>query len=239
MKLQHITATAMTVLVVIWRYGGFEERAQRAMTAAWTLRAAGAAYSPGMATSARDLQPPDRVPANVNAAADGIVVGDGPVVIDAFEDFQCPFCRMFEEQSGAVLRQLAVDHVASLVYHPLAFLDAASTTRYSSRASSASGCAADAGRFADFHDMLYINQPPEGSAGLSDDELIEIGASLGVDDPDFPRCVSAHAYLPWTAYVTARAIAVGVQGTPTVMVNGTPVPANAGMILAAAGALVG
>jgi protein-disulfide isomerase len=191
-----------------------------------------------MSSTAQDLQRPERIPANVNAAADGVVVGDGPVVIDAYEDFQCPFCRMFEEQSGAVLRQLAADHVASVVYHPLAFLDAASTTQYSSRASSASGCAADAGRFADFHDVLYLNQPPEGSEGLSDDLLVELGVSLGIDDPDFPRCVSAHAYFPWTAYVTARAIARGVQGTPTVLVNGRSVPANAAMILAATGALV-
>jgi protein-disulfide isomerase len=191
-----------------------------------------------MASNAQDLQRPDRVPANVNAAADGIVVGDGPALIDAYEDFLCPFCRMFEEQTGATLRQLAVEHVASVVYHPLAFLDGASTSQYSSRASSASGCAADAGRFADFHDILYLNQPPEGSAGLSDDLLIELGVGLGIDDPAFPRCVAGHAYFPWTAYVTARAIARGVAGTPTVFVNGTPVPANARMILAAAGALV-
>ncbi|MDX6728360.1 MAG: hypothetical protein QOK49_3165 [Baekduia sp.] len=191
-----------------------------------------------MASTSRDLQPPERIPANVNAYADGVVVGDGPVLIDAYEDFQCPFCRMFEEQSGATLRQLAAEHVASVVYHPLAFLDAASTTQYSSRAASASGCAADAGRFLDFHDALYVNQPPEGSAGLSDELLIELGARLGIDDEDFPRCVAAHAYVPWTAYVTARAIARGVQGTPTILVNGTSVPANAAMILAAAGALV-
>jgi protein-disulfide isomerase len=191
-----------------------------------------------MASNAQDLQRPDRVPANVSAAADGVVVGDGSVLIDAYEDFQCPFCRMFEEQAGPTLRQLAVEHVASVVYHPLAFLDAASTTQYSSRASSASGCAADAGRFLDFHDILYANQPPEGSAGLSDEVLIELGAGLGIGDADFPRCVAARAYFPWSAFVAARAIARGVHGTPTVFVNGTPVPANARMILAAAGAPV-
>jgi protein-disulfide isomerase len=191
-----------------------------------------------MASTSRDLHPPDRVPANVNVLADGIAVGDGPVLIDAYEDFQCPFCRMFEEQSGETLRRLAAEHVASVVYHPLAFLDAASTTQYSSRASSASACAADAGRFLDFHDALYVNQPPEGSAGLSDELLIELGARIGIDDQDFPGCVAAHAYLPWTAYVTARAIARGVQGTPTILVNGTSVPANSAMILAAAGAPV-
>jgi protein-disulfide isomerase len=191
-----------------------------------------------MASTSRDLQPPDRVPANVNVLADGIAVGDGPVLIDAYEDFQCPFCRMFEEQSGETLRRLAAEHVASVVYHPLAFLDAASTTQYSSRASSASACAADAGRFLDFHDALYVNQPPEGSAGLGDELLIELGARIGIDDQDFPGCVAAHAYLPWTAYVTARAIARGVQGTPTILVNGTSVPANSAMILAAAGAPV-
>jgi protein-disulfide isomerase len=186
-----------------------------------------------MATSPQALQRPDRVPAHVNDAGDGVVVGDGPIGIDAYEDFQCPFCRMFEEQSGATLRQLIAQRIATVVYHPLAFLDAASTTRYSSRASTASGCAADAGRFADYHDILYVNQPPEGSAGLTDEQLIALGVGIGIDNADFPRCVALHAYLSWTEYVTERAIARGVQGTPTVLVDGRPVPANAGMILAA------
>ncbi|MGH8938319.1 MAG: DsbA family protein, partial [Actinomycetes bacterium] len=71
------------------------------------------------------------------------MVGAGSVAVDAYIDFQCPFCRMFEEQSGPTLRRMVAERLISLVYHPLAFLDALSTNHYSSRGSSSSGCAAD------------------------------------------------------------------------------------------------
>jgi protein-disulfide isomerase len=187
--------------------------------------------------AATDIPRPARIPAEANESGDGIVLGSGPAQIDAYIDFQCPFCRMFEERSGATLDRLVSEGVATLVYHPLGFLDQLSTTRYSSRASSASGCASDAGGFAPFKDALFANQPPEGGPGLSDDELVEIGRLVGIADDSFPRCVTGHAYLEWTAYVTARALARGVSGTPTVFVAGVPVPANPDTIVAAVAAV--
>jgi protein-disulfide isomerase len=187
--------------------------------------------------AAPEIPRPARVPAGANASGDGIALGSGPVPIDAYIDFQCPFCRMFEERSGATLARLVSEDRVTLVYHPLGFLDQLSTTRYSSRASSASGCASDAGAFAPFKDALFANQPPEGGAGLSDEELVVLGQAAGIDDAAFARCVTGHAYLEWTAYVTERALARGVSGTPTVLVAGVPVPANPDTIEAAVAAV--
>ncbi len=187
--------------------------------------------------TAPSVDRPARVPAGANSAGDGIVVGAGPVTVDAFIDFQCPFCRMFEEQAGPALRRMVAAGEIGVVYHPLAFLDQLSTDHYSSRSSSASGCAADHGEFAQYATALFANQPPEGGPGLSDAELIQIGHALGMSGEEFDRCVEAHAYLPWTAYVTGRAVAAGVQGTPTVFVAGQPVPANARTIAAAVAAV--
>jgi protein-disulfide isomerase len=189
-----------------------------------------------MAHIATDIRRPARVPDHTNADGDGVAVGTGPVVIDAYEDFLCPFCRMFEERSGATLHRLVDEELATVVYHPLGFLDRASTTAYSSRAAAASGCAADRGRFLAFHDILYANQPPEAGPGLSDEELIALGAQVGLTDDGFATCVTEHAHLPWVAYVTERAIARGVSGTPTVMVEGVNIPANREMIVAAVSA---
>jgi protein-disulfide isomerase len=191
-----------------------------------------------MAQTTADIARPARIPAAANEAGDGIVLGDGPVTVDAYIDFLCPFCRMFEERSGPTLDRLLADGLIRLVYHPLGFLDRLSTTAYSSRASAASGCAADFGRFAEYKDVLFANQPPEGGPGLSDDELTALGRLVGLDDPGFARCVEQGAHLPWTAYVTARAMARGVSGTPSVFVENTPVPANPETITLAVAALV-
>jgi protein-disulfide isomerase len=184
------------------------------------------------------VQPPATLPAGVTPEGDGIVLGEGAARVDAYIDFLCPFCRMFEERSAPVLNRLLDGGTISLVYHPLGFLDPLSTTRYSSRASAASGCASDFGRFRQYKDLLFANQPPEGGPGLSQEQLVELGALAGVTDPGFGACVANGAYLPWTEYVTGRAAERGVSGTPSVFVAGIPVPANGEVIAAAVAQVV-
>ncbi|MGH4025256.1 MAG: DsbA family protein [Pseudonocardiaceae bacterium] len=178
------------------------------------------------------------VPASATEAGDGVVVGSGPVPVDTYIDFQCPFCRQFELASGATLTNLVRDGLISLIYHPMNFLDPASTNRYSTRAAASSGCAADGSRFAEYAHVLFVNQPPEGGPGLTDDELITLGATAGLDEAQFGACVRNGTYLSWPSYVTERAVARGVNGTPTVFVAGLPVPANARMIAAAVASVV-
>jgi protein-disulfide isomerase len=178
------------------------------------------------------LSIPERVPAGTEADGDGIVIGGGPATVDLYIDFICPFCRQFEEASASVLAAIVAANAASLVYHPLGFLDRLSSTGYSSRAAAASGCASDGNKFIEYKDVLFRNQPEEGGAGLSDAELAELGLALGLD-PGLERCIGEGRYLEWAAYVTARAPERGVSGTPTAFVDGVPVPADGRTIAAA------
>ena len=184
------------------------------------------------------VAPPPLLPAGVTPHGDGIVVGSGAVTVDAYIDFLCPFCRQFETVSGPALKEMVRDGFITLVYHPLGFLDRLSTTAYSSRAAAASGCASDGGRFVEFKDALFAVQPEEGGPGLSDEQLVAVGAEVGLSAEPFGDCVLAGRYLPWTAFVTERAAELGVSGTPSVYVAGTPVPASARAIAAAVGAAV-
>ncbi|HEY6759118.1 MAG TPA: thioredoxin domain-containing protein [Baekduia sp.] len=167
---------------------------------------------------------PAAIPAGATPEGDGVLLGDGPVLVDAYVDFLCPYCRQFEDTAGDALDAMIANHEIRLAYHPLGFLDRLSTTRYSTRAAAASGCGADAGRFRPYARALFDHQPPEGGAGLSDDELGALGAPAGRTDPAFAECVAAGAHLPWVPYVTERAIERGVDGTPSVYVAGAPVP---------------
>ena len=175
---------------------------------------------------------PRSVPASATPESDGVVVGAGQVRVDAFIDFLCPFCRRFELSSGPVLASLVADGQVSLAYHPMNFLDEASTTNYSTRAAAASGCAADQGKFLDFAHALFVNQPPEGGPGLSDEELAGLGKTAGLDVTALAACMSNGRYLDWPTYVTARAVAAGVEATPTVLVEGAPVQPDAQLIAA-------
>jgi protein-disulfide isomerase len=178
---------------------------------------------------------PSRVPAGATPEGDGVLIGDGPVRVDAFIDFLCPYCRQFELASAQTLASLVADRLVSLVYHPMNFLDAASSTNYSTRAAAASGCAADQGRFVEYAHALFVAQPPEGGPGLSDAELAEVAQSAGLTDPAFTTCLAEGPYLDWPPYVTERATAAGVTGTPTVLVAGTVVRPEPNAIAAAVG----
>jgi len=46
---------------------------------------------------------PSRFPAGATQEGDAVVIGDGPVRVDAFIDFLCPYCRRFELSSGPAL----------------------------------------------------------------------------------------------------------------------------------------
>jgi protein-disulfide isomerase len=100
---------------------------------------------------------PSRVPAGATSEGDGVVVGRGPVRVDAFIDFLCPYCRRFELSAGQMLGDLVADGRISLVHHPMG----------------------------------------------------------------------------WPPYVTERAVALGVEGTPTVLVAGAATPADAQAIATA------
>jgi protein-disulfide isomerase len=163
---------------------------------------------------------PSRVPAGATPEGDAIVVGDGPVRVDVFIDFLCPYCRRFELSSGPALAGLVAGQLACLAYHPMNFLDQASTTNYSTRAAAASGCAADNGRFPGYAHALFADQPPEGGPGLSDAELARLGDAVGLTGAAFAACLSDGPYLDWPPYVTARATAAGISATPTVLVAG-------------------
>lgn len=189
-------------------------------------------------STADDVARPQQIPAGASAEGDGIALGHGAAQVDVYVDFLCPYCRAFEQRDGTALDELTERGVIKLVYHPVGFLDRLSTTRYSSRAAAAAGCAADGGRFREYVYALYDAQPPENSAGLSDEELIRLGRQAALEE-SFPKCVSAGRYLPWADYVTELAIAHGVSGTPSVSVDGLSVEASVDAITAAALAELG
>ncbi|MFE9691438.1 DsbA family protein [Micromonospora sp. NPDC005806] len=162
-------------------------------------------------------------PPGASAGGTGIVAGTGPVTIDLYEDYLCPVCKQFQETSGPTINQLVKEDKVRVVFHPVAFLNRFSTTQYSTRASAASGCASKGGKFREFTDALFAKQPPEGSAGLSNDELIDVGVGVGLDRDSFGSCVKDGTYTSWTEHVTDDASKSGVTGTPTIKVNGKEV----------------
>jgi protein-disulfide isomerase/uncharacterized membrane protein YphA (DoxX/SURF4 family) len=174
--------------------------------------------------AARIPAPTGPTPAGVSLA-DGVTVGTAtaPVTLDLYEDPQCPVCAQFEAQVGPAISGWIAAGKAKVHYHLISFLDSASTTNYSSRAANAlyASAAVSPDAFARYHQLLYQQQPAEGSAGLTQDRLVQLaqqaGAGAAADQ------IRAGTYADYVARATDQSSKDGVTGTPTVQVNGKTV----------------
>jgi protein-disulfide isomerase len=168
------------------------------------------------------------------ATADGAVItaGSGPVVIDIYEDYLCPSCERFEERYGNELTTALNEGRISVRFHSIAILDELSAPAgYSARGANAALCSVPAGIFPRFHKRMFDDQPAEGSAGLSDDQLIALGTELGAQG-DFAGCVRGSTHVDAVKGETEKATkdpalqTQGRFGTPTVAINSQKVDLN-------------
>ncbi|GAA1190308.1 DsbA family protein [Prauserella alba] len=121
---------------------------------------------------------------------EGVVVEtgdpDAPVTIDVYADFLCPACGSFYERFGEQIQKKVNDGSLLVRTHPVPMLvEASDPPGYSLDAANASLLAADEGKFTEFHDSLFQNQPAEGGRGYSDDQLIRLGSDLDIDTQAF------------------------------------------------------
>ena len=166
------------------------------------------------------------------AAGAVVMAGTGKAAIDVYEDFLCPNCEIFEKTYGNEIVTALNEGKLTVRYHSIAILDSRSTPPgYSTRAANAALCAVPAGIYPTYHQKLFANQPSEGSAGLTDAQLVQFGTELGAKG-DFAACVTGAKNAAAVTAETNKAIADpalqtnGQFGTPTVVANGAMVDLN-------------
>jgi protein-disulfide isomerase len=133
-----------------------------------------------------------------------------PLQLVMFGDFQCPYClgaqrslRRVRERLGERLL-FAFRHLPIPEKHPLAL-----------PAAEASEAAAVQGRFWEYHDALYANQPK-----LSRETMLEVGRGVGLDAERIGAELDSGAHRGRIDRDLSSAQASGATGTPTFFVNG-------------------
>jgi protein-disulfide isomerase len=152
--------------------------------------------------------------------------------IVVYVDYLCPFCGQFETTNSDSIRTMVESGAATLEVHPVAILTNKSAgTQYSLRAANAAACVAEYSpeAFFDFNSLLFENQPEEGSAGLTNDELKDFVKQSGASSlSSINSCIDDTRFKAWVQASTNRALTEkvpnsdldSVTGTPTVLVNG-------------------
>jgi protein-disulfide isomerase len=177
----------------------------------------------GRDTTGQSSKPP------TGAAGYAVPAGSAsaPVTVTLYEDFICPFCGEFEAATRTKLQQAVDAGKVKLRYHILDYLPRNTTNNYSLRAANAEAVVLnDAGPKAakKFHDLLYENQPKEGSAGLSDGQLVDYAVQAGASRSKASDGISNGTFDQWVKNGTSQASKAGVTATPTIKVNGKELP---------------
>ncbi|GAA4732154.1 thioredoxin domain-containing protein [Nocardioides endophyticus] len=153
----------------------------------------------------------------------GLTIGpdDAPNKVVIYEDFLCPYCGDLEAASRDDFTQLAADGKVQVEYRPFNWLS--SLGDYSARSAGAFSIVLDksgADVAKRFHDLLYENQPEEKGPFPSDDDLADLAVEAGAKDADVREAISNNDGADWVERATKSAVDTGLQGTPTVLLNG-------------------
>lgn len=139
------------------------------------------------------------------------------VTVTEYADLQCPACR---SAHTSVTKPLIAKYGTKIGYDFRHF-PLASIHRYAMESAEAAECAADQGKFWEFVDASFENQPE-----MTSDALRAWGAELGLDAELFDRCIDSHIKRKAIQASYDEGRAKGVQGTPTYFVNGQQTPAT-------------
>ncbi|MEU9984161.1 thioredoxin domain-containing protein [Streptomyces sp. NPDC050856] len=155
---------------------------------------------------------------------------DAPSTLTIWEDFRCPACAQFENAARNAIHELVDSGQVRVEYHLATIIDGNMGGSGSLNAANAAACAQDAGRFVQYHDVLYQNQPPEPDDAFAQDaKLFELAGKVkGLDTPAFRGCVSEGRHDGWVNKSSQAFREGDFRGTPTVLLNGESVFPNKG-----------
>ena len=144
--------------------------------------------------------------------ADDWILGDenAPVTLLEYGDFECPYCAAARPELESLVKnypdtiQLVYRHFPITTTHPHAAL-----------AAEAAEAAGAQGKFWEMHDMLFTHQD-----ALEFEDLRRYARSIGLDLKRFDREMSDHLYRDEVRRDFRRGIQDGVNGTPSIFING-------------------
>jgi len=141
------------------------------------------------------------------------------VTVVEYSDFQCPFCQKGKEMLPEILKEYDGKVSISYKQYPLP------NHNWAMKASIASLCAYEQGndKFWAFHDKVFDNQK-KIKLESADETFNGYAKEIGLNTTKFDKCVASDEMAARVKAEMAEAQAIGVNSTPTFVVNGMKVP---------------
>jgi protein-disulfide isomerase len=158
----------------------------------------------------------------------GVAVGDEGATHEVviYEDFLCPVCGVLENEAGDALASAIDEGRARVEFRPVNFLGRYGDFSMDAANAFAVVLDAEGAEVAkEFHDAVYADQPAEDADDFpGSDWFIEKAVEAGASEEAVSPGIEEGAFEDWVDNATGAASEAGVTGTPTVLLDGEPVP---------------
>jgi protein-disulfide isomerase len=185
---------------------------------AYIVRGNFSSSSSGVAQANPDAKPTTDIKVAVRNDAPFIGNPNAPVTMYEFGDFQCPFCKKFYTDTFAQLKTQYIDTgKVKLVFRHFPLNQIHVNAQISSEAAE---CANRQGQFEAYYTILYTKGQGDGN-GLDANSLKGYAKQLGLNTQNFNACLDNHEARDVVAKDLALGTSLGIEGTPSFIINGT------------------
>ena len=160
-------------------------------------------------TSTNGSEPPGAQPPHVRGNP------NAPVTMEEFADFQCPSCGAYYSEVKKIESEFGDRLRVIFRERPLV-----PTHQYALIAAQAAEAAGLQNRFWEMHDKLYENQKIWSEARDVVPMFVDYAKQIGLDPDQFMRDLNGDVVATRIFQDGKRAHALGVEGTPTFLING-------------------
>lgn len=173
-----------------------------------------------------DAARPETAAAGVRPAADSarLATADASRIIGAdsarvwmliVSDFQCPYCRMWHQQSFAALER---EYVATGKVR-MAYINLPIPSHQNAKpAAEAAMCAGMQGRFWPVADGIFATQERWSTLPIASAMFDSIAGAQAIDMPQWRECVEQHHLRELVEADAARANQIGIGSTPSFII---------------------
>lgn len=142
---------------------------------------------------------------------------NAPVVIMEFADFQCPGCGEFARYSEPLLADHINAGTVRFVWYDYPLVEIHQNALLAARAGR---CANEQNQFWGYHDHLFGQQTRWADENNPVNQFIEYAEQAGLDRNAFAQCLRSDKYQKEVSESRQLGGTLGVNGTPTLFVNG-------------------
>jgi protein-disulfide isomerase len=167
---------------------------------------------------------------DVITRAQGIKLGpdNAPAKLLVFSDFMCPYCGTFATTIEPQLKTEYIDKgKLQLVFYDFPL---GGSHVHSFLAARAARCAGDQSKFWEYHNTLFGRLSEWGvSQSPPVDEFVDYAGEVGIDRGAFEGCVKSDKYQDVVSASRLLGDQLGVNATPTLILNGKRVRGEIGL----------